>query len=99
MNWISELNVFGMFRRRQYVPIICGTTIIAGAFVYDTDGKKISNYRDNARLIAAAPELLAALDDLYLQALQSDVAAPSNEYGAEALDRARAALAKVRGEP
>lgn len=51
-----------------------------------------------AHLIAAAPDLYGALEALHRQALQSTVSDPANEYGREALDAARAALAKARGE-
>lgn len=49
----------------------------------------------NARLIAAAPDLLAALKALQLQALQSSVNNPANEWGMEALALAHAAIAKA----
>jgi hypothetical protein len=53
----------------------------------------------DARLIAAAPDLLAALKALEIQALQSDVNEHSNEWGREALGMARAAILKaIRGE-
>ena len=48
--------------------------------------------RDNANLIAAAPELLEALLDLY-NALDSCI-----ELTPKVLAKARAALAKARGE-
>jgi hypothetical protein len=48
-------------------------------------------------LIAAAPDLLEALKALQLQALQSDVNHPSNEWGMEALALAHAAIAKAEG--
>lgn len=54
-------------------------------------------YRDDALLIAAAPDLFAALAALHKQALQSSVAAPENEFGQEAIAMASAALAKARG--
>lgn len=52
----------------------------------------------NARLIAAAPDLLAALKALQLQALQSSVNDPSNEWGQEALAMTRAAISRATGE-
>lgn len=52
----------------------------------------------NARLIAAAPDLLAALKALQLQALQSTVNDPSNEWGQEALAMTRAAISRATGE-
>lgn len=54
-------------------------------------------YRDDALLIAAAPDLFAALAALHKQALQSSVADPENEFGQEAIAMASAALAKARG--
>jgi hypothetical protein len=54
-----------------------------GAFVADTDAH-------NARLIAAAPELLAALQDC--------VAVPNKNRPDEVWQRARAAIAKATGQ-
>lgn len=51
----------------------------------------------NARLIAAAPDLYEALSALRLQALQSSVNSPANEWGMEALALANAAIAKAEG--
>lgn len=71
--------------------------------VYEDDGEGCGVHYDeqamaNATLIAAAPELYDALHALFLQSLQSTVATPANEYGHEALSKAKAALAKARGE-
>lgn len=52
----------------------------------------------NARLIAAAPRLYAALEGLQLQALQSSCNDPANEWGRDALAEARGALAEARGQ-
>lgn len=52
----------------------------------------------NAHLIAAAPAMYDALKALHLQALQSSLNDPANEWGREALDMASAALSKARGE-
>lgn len=49
---------------------------------YESTGKTMF---DNARLIAAAPELLEALEDLV-----------NNGIGTQAVNRARAAIAKAR---
>ena len=46
---------------------------------------------------ATVPELVKALNGLLVQALQSNVNASNNEWGAEAIAVARAALAKVEG--
>lgn len=51
----------------------------------------------NAALFLAAPQLLAALKALHLQALQSTVNDPANEWGAEALEMSRAAIAAAEG--
>ena len=65
--------------------------VTAAGFVTERD-------EADARLIAAAPDLLAALKALELQALQSNVNSPSNEWGREALDLARAAIEKAEGQ-
>lgn len=49
----------------------------------------------NGRLIAAAPDLLAALKALEIQAIQSDVNSPANEWGREALEMARDAIVRA----
>lgn len=49
----------------------------------------------NMHLIAAAPDLLAALKALHLQALQSDMNNPADEWGYEAIQLATAAIAKA----
>jgi hypothetical protein len=81
-----------------------GDDLIAGVASSD-------NQEANARLIAAAPDLLAALDDLLLKVFAAD----ENEDGEricavcqrpdyldcnpnESCGRARAAIAKARGE-
>jgi hypothetical protein len=63
------------------------------------DHKDSDVWEANACLIAAAPDLLAALKALEIQALQSHVNEHSNEWGREALGMARAAILKaIRGE-
>lgn len=51
----------------------------------------------NARLIAAAPDLLEALKALRLQALQSNVNSAANEWGREALEMANDAISRAEG--
>jgi hypothetical protein len=65
----------------------------------DTDGTPWGDEIDqaNARLTVAAPDLLAALKALHLQALQSTVNSQSNEWGQEALHIALHAIAKAEG--
>lgn len=64
--------------------------------VYEDGRDFAAVYNDaDAHLIAAAPDLLEALKALELQALQSNVNSTSNEWGREALDLARAAIAKA----
>jgi hypothetical protein len=53
--------------------------------------------RELAQKMAAAPELLEALEALRLQALQSELNSPANEWGWEALQLANAAIAKATG--
>lgn len=76
-----------------------GTGVFAEAFAEIRHGGE--NARDealaNARLIAAAPDLLAALKALRLQALQSTVNDRANEWGMEALGLARCAISKAEG--
>lgn len=54
----------------------------------------------NARLIAAAPELLEALESLKCEVILSDVDPKYIEsHFRPSLDKAAAAIAKARGEP
>lgn len=70
---------------RDTDEIICD--MLNNGYVAITQGQKLSNWRDDAALIAAAPELLEALECLL-------------EMGhAKAGDLARAAIAKARGTP
>lgn len=59
--------------------------------------REIAECKANAALIAAAPDLLTALKALRIQALQSSVADPANEWGREALALTSAAIAKAEG--
>ena len=57
----------------------------------------IDPWESNAHLIAAAPELYEALDDV-VKMLDDNEVPISYEYYCTALEPARAALAKARGE-
>jgi hypothetical protein len=63
------------------------------------DGRAIGleEAQANACLIAAAPEMLEALKALQLQALQSNVNDPANEWGREALVMAQVTIDKAEG--
>lgn len=65
-------------------------------------GERFDNYSEieaNARLIAAAPELLEALEQLKCEVILSDVDMDYIEHHFRPwLDKAAAAIAKARGE-
>lgn len=65
-------------------------------FVCEIDATN-GQWEANAHLISAAPELLEALRELEIQALQS-LDLLRTEWGQEALAKARAARAKALGE-
>lgn len=79
---------------RDTDEIICD--MLNNGYVAITQGQKLSNWRDDAALISAAPELLAALDALLIAYCD-----PGNQGGDhdEKVEAARAALAKARGTP
>lgn len=76
-----------------------GTGIFAEAFadIRRACENNTAEAEANARLIAAAPDMLEALKALRLQALQSNVNSAANEWGLEALAMANAAIAKASG--
>ena len=78
---------------------VCGengpTQYIATLHGYTDDSVEFNS--TNAALVSAAPDLLAALKALHLQALQSTVNSQSNEWGQEALHMALHAIAKAEG--
>lgn len=77
---------FSVFSNDQYI-----------AFVGDSDGA--TNCKDNANLIAAAPELLEALQVLKRELVLSDVdLAYIESHFRPHIDRARAAIAKALGQ-
>lgn len=67
--------------------------------VIDSDGKLSPEYEAaNARLIAAAPELLEALSLMYCAGFWSaDTLATMPEYQRNAIEAARAAISKAEG--
>lgn len=67
----------------------------ASRFEVQGDGKQVAvvNKIEDARLIAAAPELLEALQSL----IDMDVSYQRGPVVAEAVDNARAAIAKATG--
>lgn len=70
----------------------------SGSICILTDQHSFVEYRANARLIAAAPELLEALEYIYLL-LQDDYDGDAlKRLTAELSDTARAAIAKATGE-
>lgn len=77
----------------------CGGLIAEGPFPSHYEGqderfaKEVDQYEANARLIAAAPELYEALDQIL-----DDMGNDGLSCCQAAKDQARAALAKARGE-
>lgn len=75
---------------RDTDEIICD--MLNNGYVAITQGQKLSNWRDDAALISAAPDLLEALEDWLHFLASDDVAEPD-------LAKDRAAIAKARGTP
>ena len=79
-----------------------------GPIVYGQQGEQVANLhvpmvesdenKANARLIAAAPELLAALDAIVRQMDQGGQGSTQVFNRDACIQRARAAIAKARGE-
>ena len=97
-----ETNDSGGWRARaQCVRIWNGATLIAD---YDTSACEYADDDENAanaRLMAAAPELLAALidmDEAYCD-VGPDMTQEKRNFGRKTLIAARAAIAKATGEP
>ena len=74
-----------------FVPVEWGEDNFLVSYLVGVDAKA------NGHLIAAAPDLLYAIKALRIQALQSTVNHPSNEWGSEALGLAEAAIRKAEG--
>jgi len=89
--------------RRDTPVITTGKDAIGELFnLWDEDGEDREAERlANARLIAAAPELLAAAVELrdFLQTLAGEVKIPSSLYlqGKRAMDAAELAFSKAKG--
>jgi hypothetical protein len=76
---------------------ICHDGCHAIAFVYAGDGlDEITTFpsESNARLMSAAPDLLDALEWM----IEHDESGPGDDYHLAGLERAKAAVAKARGE-
>ncbi len=72
-----------------------GQYLVQGGDIRSGDGFSLQFSESNARLIAAAPELLEALEDLILDA-EKQMKNPSHHM-LFSLPKARAALAKATG--
>lgn len=72
---------------RQDDEIICDMLNEQG-YVAITNGQKLANWRDDAKLIAAAPDLLEALIDL-------EAGSGSSPAAKKKFAKARAAIAKA----
>lgn len=75
----------------------CGLVATTAPWCQPYDAQQV----DAAYIVHAAnafPHLVAALEALQLQALQSDVNDPANEWGHEALEMTRGALAIAHGK-
>lgn len=97
--WITEKLPVNNEPDADYIPLILGADRSEVASVFSDAGQ--AGRVINARLIAAAPELLAALESLTATARTfRNVPKPAQEWTAlddEALAAAFAAIAKARG--
>jgi hypothetical protein len=84
--------------RKTLVNVLQGAHggVVAELWAYSNDPGQVGEMRADARLIAAAPELLEALEDLLCN--PNVRAAMSGLTGADRLERADAAVAKAKGE-
>lgn len=71
---------------------VCKTPAILGG------GSAATNWEANARLIAAAPDLLEALEELERSVFAGSYEDPSHDRIFRALKDARAAIVRARGE-
>ncbi|WAD26648.1 hypothetical protein OS670_19970 [Pseudomonadaceae bacterium T75] len=77
---------------RDTDEIICD--MLNNGYVAITQGQKLANWRDDAALIAAAPDLLEALDALLIA--YCDPGNQGSDHD-EKVEAARAVIAKARG--
>ena len=89
--WVVDGNVIrGDHQRNGSVTVAC---VLDVAYPY---GRRAGgSTQPNARLIAAAPDLYEALKEL----IDMDVAYQRGQKVSDAVDKARAALAKAEGKP
>ena len=86
------------------IQVRCGDRRTTGDFIADCMGDDAHQSWVNARLIAAAPDLLAALDALLEAQIYADgeglvtVKYADTADGEAAVSQARAAIAKAKGE-
>ena len=87
-----------MENKSKHTPGPWKKQVIAGRFYYkiytDTEHIAETDKTENAQLIAAAPELLAALE----RVLECHRLKISLDTNAGAVEQARAAIAKAKGE-
>lgn len=81
---------------RDSDEIICD--MLNNGYVAITKGQKLANWREDARLISAAPDLLEALERLKIEVVLSDVDMDYVEsHFRPWLEKAEAAISKARG--
>ena len=81
------------------INTVCRTRHVAMVSMYQSKPGDGEENRSNARLIAAAPDLLEALEDLKREIILSDVDMDYiDSHFKPWIEKARAAIAKARGE-
>ncbi len=90
--WIVDED---MRQNMEWNRHIYGSDGMCVCFMSHSDGKNPSRDAANANLIAAAPDLLAALEFLVEREWQDDEGEPKLT---EAREKAKAAIKKARGE-
>ena len=90
----AQLRAEGLDHYDRYLEDVANVSIVSNQFWWDmTDDEA----KANARLIAAAPELLEALEWLIANVYSCACTMPTKEER-EAWDKAEAAIAKAKGE-